>query len=91
MSTPQDRLARIEHAWSMFAESDGPPVSDVRWLIAEVKRLRTQEQLLRSGLEQIAEAGDPLIAQQVLELEGVDHHDPDDIQPQRSSQQAEGM
>jgi hypothetical protein len=42
MSTPQDRLARIEHAWSMFDEDDGPPVSDVRWLIAEVKRLRAE-------------------------------------------------
>ncbi len=42
MSTPQDRLATIEHAWSMFDEDDGPPVSDVRWLIAEVKRLRAE-------------------------------------------------
>jgi hypothetical protein len=32
-----DKLTEIEKGWRTYAAADGPPVSDVLWLIAEVR------------------------------------------------------
>jgi leucyl-tRNA synthetase len=48
-----DKLTEIEKGWRTYAAADGPPVSDVLWLIAEVRELRRRinnaEQLARDS------------------------------------------
>ena len=49
-----DRLEEIERNWARYdGNDDGPPVSDVRWLIAEVRRLRAEYEVERSYVEHL--------------------------------------
>jgi len=48
-----DKLTEIEKGWRVYDAADGPPVTDVLWLIAEVRELRRRinnaEQLARDS------------------------------------------
>ena len=48
-----DKLTEIEKGWRVYDAADGPPVTDVLWLIAEVRELRLKinnaEQLARDS------------------------------------------